>query len=413
MEEAQNIIALNQQTPLLGEENSVLHPSDFGRLRREQTPSAMAPGTGGVTPGRAMTGMTPSSGTTPRGPTPLRGQSPAGTPIRDQLHINDPQALSTNLTAEQALQQNAVRVQKRKREELQNRLQMNFASLPEPQMEYSLTLPSLPSDSELKRLVVVEEDAEDAQARKAAEAAADKERAFRRRSQVIQRDLPRPVALNPFSVKADAAEQLVQTEAFSIMYFDEALEKGKPVKMPEYSDEQLLQAKELVALEVASRGGLPSQQTMLEGTSLVGDRVVFVPSLKRFCLWSESAAEQKLEAIKAEFRMLRGQLKEEASNAQNLEKKVSILLGGYAMRSQKQRESMIIAGGAIAEAATNLLCFEYLQSREAAAVPTRLAYAKQQADLAQEHSRNLQAEYGKLCVDLQELQGKAAALANA
>ena len=159
LEETQNLIAMNsQQSVLLGGENAKLHATDFRKLTREQTPNRLPTGAT-PTPGRGGIGMTP--GRTPNvSGTPVRN-TPGSTPVRDQLSINDPSAL--NLSAEQAIQANSFRVQKRKRQELQGKLSMDFGALPAPQMEYSLVLPDLPSTDELKNLVTLEEDAEGSQ----------------------------------------------------------------------------------------------------------------------------------------------------------------------------------------------------------------------------------------------------------
>ena len=239
-------------------------------------------------------------------------------------------------------------------------------------------------------------------------------RKWKRRSQVIQLDLPRPLKLNPFSPNdtTPQGEQQVLTEALTIMYYDESVNpvlasQGKAVRLPEYSDDQLEYARDLVAKEIEAKGGMPAAADLEQALAAAGDdKATYIPSTKRFCLWSEATAAQKLEATKAQFKLLRGQLTEEANRAKGLEKKVSILLGGYGMRSKKQSEAMLITAQAIAEADTNLSCFELLQKREADAIPKRLAYSKGQTEIVETRARSLQAEYGKLCADLRELEQK-------
>lgn len=419
LEETQNIIALTtQQTPLLGGENATITKSDFKRLHREQTPG-MTPSTPG--PGGQLVRRTP--GMTPGGPgtggrTPVRPGSsvrgtPGTTPIRDAIGINQ---LKVGMSAEQAIQATSIRSLKRKRSSHAAKLRSRFANLPEPQMEYSLVLPDLPKDDDLKKAVVLEEDAEDTLTRRSAEALAEREAKFRRRSQVFQSGLPRPIALNTMT-QTNGIEREVHQEVLNLLYYDEAMnpvvqengKKRKVVKLREYTDNQLENARALVQIELSSRPDHTDEElvvAMLGQNIALETGLVFVPSIKKYALRSECTDDQKLEAFKEEFKLLRSQLTDEANAARKLEKKVSILLGGYNMRANKQINQLASSGAAIAEADTNLMCFAFLQEREEKALPQRMAYSKSVLDELKDTERELQAEYGALSADIRELSQK-------
>jgi hypothetical protein len=87
----QNLARLREtQTPLFGGENPDLHPSDFSGVTPKkkdiQTPNPIA--TPLRTPSGA-TGTTPRLSMTPAKDVAVYGMTPKGTPIRDELHINE------------------------------------------------------------------------------------------------------------------------------------------------------------------------------------------------------------------------------------------------------------------------------------------------------------------------------------
>ena len=90
MMEAENLARLwESQTPLLEGENPKLHSSDFSgvtpKKREILTPNPML--TPSATPGGA--GLAPRIGMTPSRDVYSFNMSPKGTPISDELHINE------------------------------------------------------------------------------------------------------------------------------------------------------------------------------------------------------------------------------------------------------------------------------------------------------------------------------------
>lgn len=181
MMEAENLARLREsQTPLLGGENPELHPSDFSgvtpRKKEIQTPNPMA--TPGGTPGP---GLTPRLGMTPARDGQLLGATPRGTPFRDELRINEEMEMTEDAKAE-----------KRRQEELRKNLRSSLMSLPQPKNEYQIVVQPVQDEAETEERI--EEDMSDRMARERAEERAREEALLRKRSKVLQRELPRPPA---------------------------------------------------------------------------------------------------------------------------------------------------------------------------------------------------------------------------
>lgn len=181
MMEAENLARLREsQTPLLGGENPELHPSDFSgvtpKKREMQTPNPML--TPSATPGAA--GLTPRIGMTPSRDGYSFGLTPKGTPIRDELRINEDIEIH-----------DSARLEQRRQADLRRNLRSNLSTLPQPKNEYQIVMQPVPEDNEEPE-ENIEEDMSDRIAREKADEEARQQALLRKRSKVLQRELPRP-----------------------------------------------------------------------------------------------------------------------------------------------------------------------------------------------------------------------------
>ncbi|KAL2950042.1 hypothetical protein AAZX31_20G209400 [Glycine max] len=181
MMEAENLARLREsQTPLLGGENPELHPSDFNgvtpKKKEIQTPNPML--TPSATPGGA--GLTPRIGMTPTRDGFSFSMTPKGTPLRDALHINEDMNMHDSTKLE--LQRQA---------DMRRSLRSGLGSLPQPKNEYQIVMQPVPEDAEEPE-EKIEEDMSDRIAREKAEEEARQQALLRKRSKVLQRELPRP-----------------------------------------------------------------------------------------------------------------------------------------------------------------------------------------------------------------------------
>ncbi|KJE89548.1 cell division cycle 5-like protein, variant [Capsaspora owczarzaki ATCC 30864] len=201
LEEAQNLLALTRmETPLKGGDGPEVQ-SVFGfdgmtpRRQVTQTPNVTL-----RTPLR-----TPAAGGMAGGMTPRVGDGGASsslggsTPFRDSLRIND--TMDTDDLAAYERDQRAQRSQ----------LLAGLAALPKPKNDFEIVLPELEGsvedveDEDRPSYVTGEEDREEIEARNFANQRAEELAAARRRSQAVQRHLPRPSQVNPAIGKASGA----------------------------------------------------------------------------------------------------------------------------------------------------------------------------------------------------------------
>ncbi|KAK9137916.1 hypothetical protein Sjap_008510 [Stephania japonica] len=223
MMEAENLARLREsQTPLLGGENPELHPSDFSGVtpkRRDiQTPNPMA--TPSSTPGPM--GLTPRITMTPANDGYSFGMTPKVTPMRDELHINEDMDLHDN-----------GRLELQRQEALRRNLRSGLTSLPQPRNEYQIVVQPVPEENEEPE-DRIEEDMSDRMAREKAEEEARQQALLRKRSKVLQRELPRPPL---------ASLELIRS---SLMRADEEQSSFVPPTPIEQADELI--RKELLTL---------------------------------------------------------------------------------------------------------------------------------------------------------------------
>ncbi|MCL7037637.1 hypothetical protein MKW94_006784 [Papaver nudicaule] len=163
MMEAENARLGESETPLLGGDNLDLHPSEFSGVNLNfQIANPLAtplstPGVSGVTPriGMKQSDDAFSSGMTPR-----------GTPLRDELHINEDmdmmpeRSLKHELRRESELIRDEIHINEdmdmmpenlkhelRREAELRRNLQSGLINLPQPKNEYQIVIQPLPQDN--------------------------------------------------------------------------------------------------------------------------------------------------------------------------------------------------------------------------------------------------------------------------
>ena len=223
MMEAENLARLREsQTPLLGGENPELHPSDFSGVtpkRREiETPNPML--TPSATPGGM--GSTPRIGMTPSRDDHSFGITPKGTPFRDELHINEDMDMH-----------DSAKHELRRQADIRRNLCAGLSSLPQAKNEYHVVTQPIPEDNEEPE-EKIEEDLSDRLARERAEEEARQQTLLRKRSKVLQRELPRPPV---------ASLDLIRN---SLMRADEDKSSFVPPTLIEQADEMI--RKELLSI---------------------------------------------------------------------------------------------------------------------------------------------------------------------
>jgi pre-mRNA-splicing factor CDC5/CEF1 len=203
--EVQNILALqNVDTPLKGGLNTPLPEADFRGIlptpQIQQTPNTVLNAVA-ATPSSSFGGATPAS--------TIGGFTPAATPFRDQMGINEGAGAGLEAKTE---------------------LRRALRNLPQPKNDYEIVAP----DEEEHEETVDEqmdsewvEDASEAEEIRAKKRALTRQRELAKRTQVIQRNLPKPAKVNDAAFKPSAnrselhkADDVIKTEMSRLLAWD-------------------------------------------------------------------------------------------------------------------------------------------------------------------------------------------------
>jgi pre-mRNA-splicing factor CDC5/CEF1 len=231
-----------------------------------------------ATPNRVL--ATPYRGAN-TGATPGRGQAPVGdgaTPLRDSLRINE--------DSDSALLTPRTRQEKERQALLRASLREGLASLPAPRADYDIVAPELEEDKEDDGMSGFVEDAAEVDARRDAQRKADEAAELRRRSQVIQRNLPLPRSINVDVLRKQAptdpshvADELIKAEMLAMLKFD----KGLTSKYQRFEDEDIAAAKALLDEEVAEIVRVAGEPKISDAHwKAAEDDIIYLPSKARY-----------------------------------------------------------------------------------------------------------------------------------
>ncbi|KAF3790048.1 Cell division cycle 5-like protein [Nymphaea thermarum] len=428
MMEAENLARLREsQTPLLGGDNPELHPSDFSgvtpKKREIQTPNPMA--TPMMTPG--ATGLTPRIGMTPSRDGYSYGMTPKGTPLRDELHINEDIGMT-----------DSAKLELHRQAELRKNLRSGLVNLPQPKNEYQIVVQELPEEGE-EVVEKIEEDMSDKIAREKAEEEARQEALLRKRSKVLQRELPRPPKSAVKLIKdslvsgdkssfvpttpVEHADEMIREELLKLLEHDNAkypLDKnvetmkkkgnkgvssgrsaGSIPEIEDFEEDELKEANALIEqeisfLRVAMGHENASVDDFSEAHGSCQDDLMYFPSRDTYGLASVANISDKLLALQNEFENVKNWMEDETKKAVRLEKKIKILTDGYQMRAGNLWPQIESAFKQMDTAGTELECFHTLQKQEQLAASSRIECLQKEVNIQKDLERHLQNKYGKL-----------------
>ncbi|ENN73481.1 hypothetical protein D910_12233 [Dendroctonus ponderosae] len=438
MQEAQNVMALTHvDTPLKGGLNTTIHNSDFSGVAPQQqvvatpntvlaTPFRSIRSDGSATPG-SVGFMTPKSGAM----LPVGGAAAAYvTPsIRDKLNINLEEHLNVGDTPAQHLMYQAS---------LKQQLKMGLSSLPQPKNDYEIVVPdhedqTIPEQAQERSV----EDQADVDKRYQEEMKAKAAKELASRSQVIQRDFPRPQEVNLSVLRPpnesysltdlQKAEELIKLEMATMLQYDN-IKNPQPTQSKQSSK---IHAQQLAFMEENPYDNFQSEeldvaQNMLKKEMEVvkkgmnhGDlpmdaytqvweeclrQVLFLPNQNRYTRANLASKKDRLESAEKRLEQNRGHMAKEAKKAARMEKKLKILTGGYQSRAQALVKQLHDMYENIDQANLELKTFKFLQEQERSALPRRIQSLTEDVDRQMEREKALQKTYGELQNVIGELQ---------
>ncbi|GAB2224998.1 hypothetical protein Droror1_Dr00005780 [Drosera rotundifolia] len=444
MMEAENLARLREsQTPLLGGDNPELHPSDFSgvtpKKREIQTPNPML--TPSATPGATPSATPGGAGFTPRiGMTPSRdgysfGITPKGTPLRDELRINEEMDVL-----------DTAKLELRRRAELKKNVRSGLTNLPQPKNDYEIDLRAIPEDDEEPE-ETIEEDMSDRLARQKAEEEARQQALLRKRSKVLQRELPRPPAasveliINSL-IKTDGdkssfvpptpieqADELIRKELLNLLEhdnakypLDEKAEKEKKKKgvkrhangkvassvpvIEDFEEDELKEAESLIRedaeyVRLAMGHENESLDDFVEAHRMCLTDVLYIPTRNAYFLSSVAANAEKLAALQNEFENVKNKMDDDTKKAVRLEQKIKVLTQGYQNRANNLGSQIEATFKQMVTAGTELDCFLALQKQENLAASYRANGLREDVQKQKELEKTLQKRYGDLLAEME------------
>lgn len=433
MMEAENQRRLTlSQTPLLGGDNPMLHPSDFSGVTPKKkdiaTPNPLL--TPSATPG--ATGLTPRIGMTPSRDVYSAGMTPKGTPMRDELHINEDIDMHDSGKLRQS--------------DLKKELLFGLKNLPQPKNDYQIVIQPLPEDDE-EPDEKIEEDMSDRIAREKAEEEARQQALLKKRSKVLQRELPRPPLasldlIRDSLMRADEdkssfvpptlveqADELIRKELLSLLEHDNtkypldekatkekkkggkrANENSVPVPtIDDFEEDELKEADEFIKEEVQYlRVAMGHENESVDGyaeahKTCLND-IMYFPTRDGYGLSSVANHAEKLGSLQNEFENVKKKMDDETKKAQRHEQKIKVLTNGYQMRANKLWAQVEATFKQMDTAGTELECFQALKKQEVLAATHRISNLWEEVQKQKDLERTLQKRYGDLFTELERVQ---------
>ncbi|EZA47440.1 hypothetical protein DMN91_005468 [Ooceraea biroi] len=421
LQEAQNVMALTHvDTPLKGGMNTPLNNTDFAGVVPASNVVA-TPNTILATPFRSQrSDETPvNSFNTPTGGASVRTQNGvlAATPVRDKLNINPDENADGSETP-------FIQTQAK------TSLRAALSSLPAPCNDYEIDINDGDINEESTGAPATEiiEDQADVDARQQQELLEQKKKELARRSQVIQRDLPRPVDVNINILRPhmDApltdlqrAEELIKREMITMSYYDslhnavQPNRKGAAASLNQaqsyleqhpyevFEEDDLVAAKKTLADEtIVVKEGMAHGELGLEAYTTVWEeclsQILYLETQKRYTRAAVASKKDRIEVSERKLDENRMHMTGEAKRAARMEKKLKILTGGYQTRTQVLTKQLHELGEHIEQAHLDLSTFKFLQTQEEAAIPRRINALMEDVNRQTERERSLQMRYAQL-----------------
>jgi len=407
----------------------------------------------GATPARSE--MTAQTGATGFGRPSLR------TPLRDNLGLNTDDGTSTMFG-------DTPRSEKLARQAAKRELRLGLSSLPAPKNEFDIVVDDeedakdeLEAEEDLAELGLTgEEDMADRDARIAKLRAERLRKELARRSQAVQRGLPRPPAVdaahmrsffasNPIGSGADAsarAQRLVDEEMAKLIEDDSVVHPvpgsqhpgGAKSRLPVLSDDSIKAAKEEVRRELASTLDFPGASaetivrltaSMLEpeedGTesaalsqleaALANARndKAWHPDLRAWVSRADLSEQDRKRGYASLLEMAREAMTRFATSSGKDEKRLAKLLGGYQARSQAIRTKIVETFHELTQAALAHEAYVRLEKEEHISYVERIERLTDEVrrleskeGIGQNEFKQLDAERRGLAEEVEELQAQ-------
>lgn len=229
------------------------------------------------------------------------------------------------------------------------------------------------------------------------------------RSQVIQREFPRPQEVNMSVLRPpnesysltdlQKAEELIKMEMVTLIQYDNLknpvptqnkrsnLSQAQQLAYLEqhpyesFKTEDLNVAKTILKREMdVVKAGMNHGELPLEAYTQVWEeclsQVLFLPNQNRYTRANLASKKDRLESAEKRLEQNRSHMAKEAKKAAKMEKKLKILTGGYQSRAQMLIKKLHDIYDSIDQTNLELSTFKFLQEQEKNALPRRVQVRK-------------------------------------
>ena len=398
-QQARNLRAMSEaQTPLLGGEVSLEGQVTFSGATPR--PTAIA------TPNPLAAHLTPRINAADGSRTPMTGSIFGRTPLRDQMGINTPRSDFGSVTSATPTEV------KRQQELARQQLSVHFSAVPKPKNDFEIVAPETDEDAMIVTQAI-EDDIEDVEMSEAARRKQQLEAKLRRRSQAVQRDLPRPtVSLNLIvelysdGQKEETAESLISREKALLLHHDAVNHRtasqtplcatDKLPKFEQLPDELLLQATQLIHNEFNSLRASMDEKPTSEFEAMheeIIEGLMYSKASKEFVFVQQLNKANQLKAYKEQLEQYREVMRLHASKAQKQEKKLLVTQGGYMARAKSLTKELNGLFLEYQEAQIKLESYKLIQSKEEEWFESRVNTARKELHKLSLIEQDLQEEY--------------------
>ncbi|KAI7866992.1 pre-mRNA splicing factor component-domain-containing protein [Spinellus fusiger] len=409
VQEARNLRALTStQTPLLGHEN---------------TPYHMAGGTGfeGATPRHTSVQthnpmMTPRAGNDGMTTPGFAAGTPFKTPLRDHFKLN----AQDGTIGETPREERQFQMQRKRQ------LMDSLFSLPKPRNEWEIRLQDLEDKEEEPVQPVAEvDDRSDIDKEIIREAERQEKERIARRSQAVQRNLPRPSGVPVLEEEKDEISRMINEEFVRLLTHDAikypvAGGKVAPGAISiadienledEFDSVTLQEARREMDLELEKELGLDKDVDVKQAVwihvssqpdfetiwSQEHDDILFSAQFNQFMTLSEiQDDDDRIQGLEKMVNANRQTMIRDATHAGKLEKKLDVRLGGYMTRSSTLSQQILDAFDEYESAKIEYHSFVNLQNAEKAAIPRRIESLEDEVHKLAQRERQLQQKYKEL-----------------
>ena len=272
--------------------------------------------------------------------------------------------------------------------------------LPEEQQEPN-------GDVDLSEEDAAERDRRNQALREAAEAAE-----LSRRTQVLQRNLPRPLVLDVNALiervegESNAAEAAI-TEEMALLIVNDAFKyplsnakiQGTLRPLATIDDESLNRARQAIATEIEPSDLSSFQKEFNQSCDEIYSASSAIPGLEVYEPDGQKSQHARTEA----FYLVQQSSLSTAEKSHKVEKKLDLHYGGYQQRAKTLRQKIVQAAEALEKECINLDAFRTLQISEEAALPARLEKLRDEVAFVKKRERELQETYRAKRDELEDL----------